>query len=560
MREHVRHILLTITSLAFLFGGCVDRPDRRVDLPSVRLTPAPITNPSQYGAEANPTGNPIGGGVDYTNRVFPHQATYYVFGRPSFLDALAVAAPGETIYIADDAIIDLTGYSNVEIPGGVTVASGRGRAGSLGALLRNSHHQGEEPLFLCMGNDVRFTGVRLQGPDSEIGDKNTAETPLSNGIKIEDYTRLEVDNCELSGWGGSAISLWGEDVVGYVHHNHIHNNHRKGYGYGVALHKAKAIIEANLFDRCRHSITGGGAKGTSYEARYNVILSHATSHAFDMHGAIAYNKYKISANWRFDEGRGNAAEDSSIKHDNHCTLNDTDAVKWTTDAIFGSALSFDGTPGSFLTCNTDESMGSSVGTLDFWLQTRDVGRDQDLVYIYDDHDNYLLLRLNHENQLAVLLKDGDLEYGIISNVKITDSAYHHMAFTQADDGITIYVDGESVSLSGEITGLWTDHLDENNTHLKIGAGPDGNYFRGVLDEVRLYHEALDDEEVALHSIGLADISGTKIVIHHNTFYNTTRSAIGISAKPAKGAWIHHNWFHNDDASGVLWQRESQGNV
>ena len=70
----------------------------------------------------------------------------------------------------------------------------------------------------------------------------------------------------------------------YIHHNNIHHCQRSGLGYGVALDEADAIIEANLFDWCRHAIAGTGSPGTSYEARYNIHLENASSHCFDMHG------------------------------------------------------------------------------------------------------------------------------------------------------------------------------------------------------------------------------------------------------------------------------------
>ena len=47
---------------------------------------------------------------------------------------------------------------------------------------------------------------------------------------------------------------------------------------------ASPLIEANLFDFCRHCIAGSGHSGCNYEARYNLVLDNATSHSFDMHG------------------------------------------------------------------------------------------------------------------------------------------------------------------------------------------------------------------------------------------------------------------------------------
>ncbi|MGB2823626.1 MAG: right-handed parallel beta-helix repeat-containing protein [Phycisphaerae bacterium] len=98
------------------------------------------------------------------------------------------------------------------------------------------------------------------------------------------HAKLEVDNCELSGWSHAAVYLPKGATGAHVHHNHIHHCQRLGLGYGVCLNEADALIEANLFDYCRHHIAGTGRPGTSYEARYNLVGPHANGHSFDMHG------------------------------------------------------------------------------------------------------------------------------------------------------------------------------------------------------------------------------------------------------------------------------------
>ena len=47
---------------------------------------------------------------------------------------------------------------------------------------------------------------------------------------------------------------------------------------------SEALIEANVFDWCRHAIAATGRPGSGYEARYNLVLEHANGHSFDMHG------------------------------------------------------------------------------------------------------------------------------------------------------------------------------------------------------------------------------------------------------------------------------------
>lgn len=242
-----------------------------------------------FGAHANPTGDPIGGGLGYRNIVESHDRL--VRTREELLCALATAKAGQTVYVADDAEIDLTGFRSIHIPGGITLASGRGRDGSVGGLLftnedlatpRGDVEYGVRrrfELFRLGGPDVRITGLRLRGPDTAR--RGRYQFINSDGI-YTDYDNLEVDNCELWGWSHGGVWL-GNGTGFHIHHNLIHHCQRGGLGYGVVLNTAEALIEANIFDWCRHAIAGTGRSPSGYEARYNLVLEHANGHNFDMH-------------------------------------------------------------------------------------------------------------------------------------------------------------------------------------------------------------------------------------------------------------------------------------
>ena len=250
-----------------------------------------------FGAETNPTGSPIGGGRGY-NRLI-EKSDVQVRGLDELAAALKRATPGQVIYVDDDAEIDLTVRVRaeqfvLEIPGGVTLAGGRGKAASGGALLYSDELR-TAPLIRVAGAKARITGLRIRGPDPE---DRTAEMkrllskgghrlyyafPTSAGIACA-QPQLEVDNCELWGWSHAAVLLRSGAVDAHIHHNYLHHCKRSGLGYGVCLDQAVALIEANVFDWCRHCIAGTGRAGTSYEARYNLVLPFANSHSFDMHG------------------------------------------------------------------------------------------------------------------------------------------------------------------------------------------------------------------------------------------------------------------------------------
>lgn len=162
----------------------------------------------------------------------------------------------------------------------------------------------------ALGPDVRITGLRIRGPntkryldhhyrsftkdesaegyryhdgqDPRGGHSYYYQFPVQRGIKTT-HDALRVDNCDLSGFGHSAVSLSG-GIDHHIHHNFIHHCQYKGLGYGVALAEALAIVEHNRFDSNRHSIAGTGAAGSGYIARHNIELGTSLSHCFDMHG------------------------------------------------------------------------------------------------------------------------------------------------------------------------------------------------------------------------------------------------------------------------------------
>jgi PKD repeat protein len=269
-----------------------------------------------FGAESNPTGNPLGGGTGYSQIIPETDSTvkYVTITKDQLITALKTAKSGEVVFVKGSAVIDLTGTASVTIPPGVTLASDRGLNGSSGGLIkrtRNLNGNYEEPMFIAGGDDVRVTGLRLQGEmyAQDYGNKNgeTSQKYYLVGIYAENRKGFEVDNCELYGWAWATISLRGNTntPIPYIHHNFIHHNQARGEGYGICMYGGKALIEANIFDYNRHDVTGAGMSGESYEVRYNHVLGNGNpigaSH-FDVHQdeetgtGYAGNVYKIHHN------------------------------------------------------------------------------------------------------------------------------------------------------------------------------------------------------------------------------------------------------------------------
>jgi len=283
---------------------------------------AVIAGAGDFGAESNPTGNPIGGGAGYIRIISETdpQVKYVVSTADQLIAALGSAKSGEVVFIKGSAVIDMTANPAITIPAGVTLASDRGLNGSLGALIKRAKNVNGgwgEQIFIAGGDNVRLTGVRLEGEmyPQDYGNKagETYHQQYLVGIYAKERTGYEVDNCELRGFAWSAV-VSDNCVQSSVHHNYIHHNQARGEGYGVALYGGTSIIEANIFDYNRHSITGTGYAGEGYEARYNIVKGNGNAiggHHFDVHqdergGSFAGNLYKIHHN-TFQDGNGKMA-------------------------------------------------------------------------------------------------------------------------------------------------------------------------------------------------------------------------------------------------------------
>lgn len=256
---------------------------------------------ADIGAEWNPTGNPIGGGPGYSDSICHQDADFLVKNKTELLSALSNASSGDIIYVADSAKIDLSGEENVNIYPGITLASGRGRTLgdtiSWGALIyTNELHDDVDGLFRSYGSGSarRITGLRFRGPYAEPRDGNDSFPNMGNDSRahcIQVYKpNVEIDNCEFWGWTYGAANIRSGGLDCYFHHNWVHHSYHANEGYGLtsgvtyANDSSSIIIEANLFDYCKHMIAGSGDSSNSYEARYNILESHGKSHSIDRHG------------------------------------------------------------------------------------------------------------------------------------------------------------------------------------------------------------------------------------------------------------------------------------
>lgn len=244
----------------------------------------------------DPVGKPYGGGSGYFPIITAVECNIIIENNNfnSFKTILENANYGDRIYINDNLEIEIPAEGTLTIPDGVTLASGRGKNGSLGALLYldeiRQYVDYQWYHYITAGNDVKITGIRLRGPDGSTSLDNAGYCP--GGILQKNGQNLVIHNCEIYNWYWMAINLQNSTGAN-IHHNYIHNNQKMGAGYGIGNGwNSSSEIRYNIFNYNRHSIAGNGwTDGTSlvlpsYTAEYNLVLPCANGHRFDMHGFV----------------------------------------------------------------------------------------------------------------------------------------------------------------------------------------------------------------------------------------------------------------------------------
>ena len=563
-RREVPYLALWTWFLALMILPAPGRGARGADGPSIRGSQAWIEkvgahDPGRagmddptYGAESNPTGEPIGGAAGYSRIVEPDAASVVVRTGDQFIDALGKATTGTVIYVADDAVVDLTAHDNIVIPGHVTIASGRGRNGSEGALVFTQTVKSTR-LFRTGGPNIRITGLRLEG--SYPGRERLTQRPVLMGTY---HPNVEVDNCEIFAWSCAALGVGSGAVEGaWVHHNYIHHCQRAGLGYGVSLGRTHVLIEGNLFDFCRHAIASSGVPHSGYTARYNVHLEHTISHVFDMHGARDFEKYKQVGLWHFDDGKGARANDYSItlSGDHDGTLCHMDDTAWVEGRIDGG-LRFDGRD-DYVDVGKERHLAPKSGlTLAAWIKPDSVKGTQAIFSKADTGargSGYSLRIVDVALEGALYTPDG--KRCAKSAGAIRPGEWQHVAMTWQGKKAILYVDGQPV---GEFA-CKGRKLSGNRLLMGRDSATASNFFRGVMDEARVYNRGMSAADMLRQFKLDGDIAGRLILMHHNTIRPTNHFALTLRGRPSVGCWVHHNRFYLPEGAPAVRQVNATGN-
>jgi subtilisin family serine protease len=289
----------------------------------------------------------------------------------------------------------------------------------------------------------------------------------------------------------------------------IHNDSEPFYIYAFDLPGAKpSSIEWPMFKHdgqltCNYFhlsdlylLTDLSEDGTTNYADLGIFASHWQEDTREV-----YEPNEVGW-WELDEGAGLVAYDSSV-YGNDGTL--VGNPVWDPNGQIDGALNFDGDGDYVEVIGYKGITGTQSRTCAAWIKVNLTATDPDsqpflswgnnvingekwtvMVYDYTSTANYVL-------RVAVM---GGYIYG---TTDLNDNHWHHLAAVLEDDGspnadeIRLYVDGleEPVGGSGSIA---VNTASASN--VQIGSFTlSGKYFKGLIDDARIYDVALTEEMI-----------------------------------------------------------------
>jgi hypothetical protein len=253
-------------------------------------------------------------------------------------------------------------------------------------------------------------------------------------------------------------------------------------GIEVASGSLPSFTQTNYVDVGRMLTSGFYFKGSIDEVRiYNRALSEEEIR-------YLYNRGAPIAHWKFDEGKGNIAYDSSGNGNNGTIY----GAQWV-QGKFGSALSFDGVD-DYVDIPTFPSQNKKSITISLWIKPLKEGHgtgwanSDTIIYIGGTSSS---IKLGYESTNRIWLDGWRQDEGESGVVPL--NTWTHVVFVQTSTSWSIYLNG---ILSYTRTNPYTEDTVQGTVTIGSSLGEMGNYnFNGLIDDVRIYNYARTPEQI-----------------------------------------------------------------
>src|SRR3954469_1507600 len=240
----------------------------------------------------------------------------------------------------------------------------------------------------------------------------------------------------------------------------------------------------------------------------------------------------LVAAYGFNEGNGTTVTDISGNGNNGTVTN----TSWSTGGKFGGALSFDGTS-SWVAIANSTSLNLTTGmTLEAWVNPSATGSLWRTTILKEQSGGLAYaLYANTDTQRPSGHVYVSSEFDTRGTAAVALNAWTHLASTYDGTTLRIFVNGVQAS-STTVGG----NIKTSTGVLRIGGNSIwGEYFRGLIDEVRIYNRALSAAEIQT-DMNTA-VGGTPPPP------DTTKPTVSMSA-PADGSTVSATVALNANAS------------
>ena len=219
-------------------------------------------------------------------------------------------------------------------------------------------------------------------------------------------------------------------------------------------------------------------------ARLLIACSFALTSAASV--AVAQPAGLVAA-YGFDEGSGGTVADSS----GNALTGTIGNATWAATGKYGQALSFNGTNARVTVNDPGQLMLTTGMTLEAWVNPTTVSSKWRDV-IYKGNDNYYLSATSFgSGVMAGGGTFGGVNANTYAGAPLPTNTWTHVALTYDGAALRLYVNGV---LASSIARTGTIQISSNP--LQIGGDSFyGQYFQGMIDEVRVYDVALSAAQI-----------------------------------------------------------------
>jgi hypothetical protein len=199
----------------------------------------------------------------------------------------------------------------------------------------------------------------------------------------------------------------------------------------------------------------------------------------------------LVAAYAFNEGAGTTVSDAS-GNGNNGTIN---GATWTTEGRLGGALSFDGVSSVVQVPSSASLNVSSAMTLEAWIFPT-ASQSGWRTIMQREVDAYFLNASNDDSGPLRPAGGGTFDGTVAFVAGATANpvnAWTHVALSHDGTTLRLYMNGVQTASQTGVGGIQT-----NDNPLRIGGNsPYGEFFQGLIDEVRVYNRALSQSEIQI---------------------------------------------------------------